>query len=105
MVLYSGFAVQDLIGTFDYLLQQGASIGTATRYIDDLENICILIGDNPRLGRRRPELQPGLRSFPVRSHIVFYREVGDHVQIARILHGHRDVSEKLFVGSDSPTET
>ena len=45
----------------------------------------------PELGRRREELSPRLRSFPVGRYIIFYRPLESGVEIARVLHGARDL--------------
>ena len=55
-------------------------------YSDQLEQAFATIGANPGIGRRRDELRPGLRSFPVGQHILFYRVDGSDVTVVRILH-------------------
>jgi toxin ParE1/3/4 len=45
----------------------------------------------PHLGRERPELSPGLRSFVVGHHVIFYRLFDSGVEIARVLDGVRDL--------------
>jgi len=41
------------------------------------------------MGRRRPEFGPGVRSFVVEKHVIYYRAEKE-LLIARILHGSRD---------------
>jgi len=38
----------------------------------------------------RPEFGVGVRSFAVENYVIYYRQEGDDVLIARILHGRRD---------------
>ena len=45
----------------------------------------------PHSGRSRDELQVGLRSLPIGSYIIFYREIEDGIEIVRALHGAQDV--------------
>ncbi len=45
----------------------------------------------PETGRRRDEIIPGLRSFPVRPYVVFFRAEEGTILVLRILHGRRDV--------------
>ena len=45
----------------------------------------------PLLGRERPELLPGLRSFVVGHHVVFYRPFDGGIEVARVLDGVRDL--------------
>ena len=47
------------------------------------------------LGRRRDELAPGLRSFPVGRYLIFYLLDSDCLRIVRVLHGARDI-DALF---------
>ncbi|MCC7382255.1 MAG: type II toxin-antitoxin system RelE/ParE family toxin [Deltaproteobacteria bacterium] len=46
-------------------------------------------------GRSREELGPSIHSFPVGDYIIFYRPVKGGIEIARILHGARDI-DALF---------
>lgn len=41
------------------------------------------------MGRLRPELGSGVRSFVVENYVIYYRHEDD-VLIARVLHGRRD---------------
>ncbi|HUT24093.1 MAG TPA: type II toxin-antitoxin system RelE/ParE family toxin [Sumerlaeia bacterium] len=53
-----------------------------------------LLADSPKMGRNRPELG-GVRSFPFRPYVIFYREAHEGVEIARVLHGARDIPSLL----------
>jgi toxin ParE1/3/4 len=41
-------------------------------------------------------LRSGLRSFPVRPHVVFYRLIGERPEIVRVLDGRRDI-DAIFI--------
>jgi toxin ParE1/3/4 len=46
------------------------------------------------VGRPRDELRPGLRSAPYKPYIVFFSYHDDEaVEIVRVLHGARDLTE------------
>jgi toxin ParE1/3/4 len=49
------------------------------------------LASKPKVGRERPEIGRGVRSYPEGSHIVFYREVGTVIEIAAIPHQAMDV--------------
>jgi toxin ParE1/3/4 len=49
----------------------------------------------PQLGRTRPELASGLRSFPVGRYVIFYMPTPKGVEIVRVLHGARDADSAL----------
>lgn len=64
----------------------------ADEVLDAIGHTCMLLAEQPKMGRARPELALELRSFPVaRSYLVYYRPVADGIQIARVLHGARDI--------------
>jgi toxin ParE1/3/4 len=86
-------ARRDLEEIHDYIAADSAA--AASRWIDRLERECQGLAEMPGMGRRRQDLAPGLRSFPVGTYVIFYREVEDGVQIVRVLHGARDI-ESLF---------
>jgi toxin ParE1/3/4 len=47
------------------------------------------------MGRSRPELAPGLRSFPLANTLSSYVPLPKGVEIVRVLHGARDVESIL----------
>ena len=47
------------------------------------------------MGQSRGDLMDGLRSFPVKPYIVFYRQEGDRLEIVRILHQSRDIENQF----------
>ena len=47
------------------------------------------------MGRRRDELLPTLRSFPVDDYLIFYRPIVEGIEVVRIVSGYRDL-EALF---------
>ena len=71
------------------------SPNAADRFIDLIEAGCLSLAQNPHMGRLRPDLRPGLRSFPVRNYLIFYMPMEDGIEIARVLSGFRDV-EGMF---------
>ena len=67
----------------------------AGKTLTAIERKCKMLARLPRLGRRREELAPGLRSFAVGSYVVFYRAMRGGVEIIRVLHGARDIASEL----------
>lgn len=45
----------------------------------------------PLMGRGRPELSPGVRSFVVGLHVIFYRLFDGGIEVAPVLDGVRDL--------------
>ena len=84
----SPLAERDLDEIWSYVAED-ANRTTADRLIDAIVDRFELLGEQPRMGRLRPEFGEGVRSFTVENHVIYYRHEGD-VLIARVLHGRRD---------------
>jgi len=54
------------------------------------------------LGRARPELAEGVRSFAVRDYVIFLRYGPDVIEIINVLEGHRDI-QAHSIGCDAGT--
>ncbi|MBV8531369.1 MAG: type II toxin-antitoxin system RelE/ParE family toxin [Candidatus Eremiobacteraeota bacterium] len=92
---YSPRASRDLRKIFQYHADH-AGIVVAKSLTDRVKTTLEgLIARNPRIGRLRPELNQGTRSFPVLPYVVFYRIDGRQVYVIRILHGHRNIKPPL----------
>lgn len=84
-------ADQDIEEIYDYAEQEyGAE--QAEAYTLELEMFLDQLVHNPEMGRRRDEIQSGLRSFPKGYHVIFYRILSDRIRIVRILHSRRDTT-------------
>ena len=67
------------------------NLRAANDQIDRIGEVFEMLVQNPLAGRERPELQMGLRSFPVGSFLVFYVPLSDGVEIVRIMSGRQDI--------------
>jgi toxin ParE1/3/4 len=67
----------------------------AARLLARFERQARKLASAPGIGRSRAELRPGLRSSVVGSYLIFYRAVPGGIEIARVLHGRRDVDAIL----------
>jgi toxin ParE1/3/4 len=63
----------------------------AHRFLDSLEEACEILAEQPLIGRPRPELGEGLRSFPVGNYLIFYTPALDGIDIVRVIYGGRDL--------------
>src|SRR5688572_20676747 len=50
-----------------------------------------LLAGNHNLGRARLEILQSIRSFPIKSYIVFYRPIKSGIEVIRILHSSQDI--------------
>ena len=67
----------------------------ADAFVDRLDAKLQLLAAQPALGRRREELAPGLRSFPMGRYVIFYEVIMDGIAVARILHSARDLGAQF----------
>jgi toxin ParE1/3/4 len=67
----------------------------ADRLVEQLRAICETLAASPELGKPRPEFAAGLRSYRAGNRFIFYFETASGIEIARVLHGARDLP-RLF---------
>ena len=65
----------------------------AVQFLSGLISRCQSYAYQPSRGERRPEMGPSLRCFSVSLYVVFYLQLADGVQEARVIHGARDIRE------------
>lgn len=78
-----------------YVFVESGSIETADRIIESLTARFSLLGSHPRAGRRRDDLRPGMRGFPVGEYVILYRVEGDDAVILRVIGGRMDIESIL----------
>ena len=92
-ILWRPQAQADLHEIWLYIAQDASYL--ADRFIDLIESGCGALAQNPLMGRLRPELAVGLRSFPIGNYLIFYMPSEDGIAIVRVMSGFRDV-DALF---------
>ena len=92
-VLRAPLAEQDLDEIWDFVANDNAA--AADRLIDTIAEKCQILAGQPEMGQARPELAPRLRSFSVGNYVIFFRPIEDGIEVARVIHGARDV-DALF---------
>lgn len=69
----------------------------ADESLDLIQSTVTLLGTQLEMGRARPELADGLRSFPTRTpYIIFYLPEPDGLLVVRVLHHARDIDAEYF---------
>lgn len=93
VVKYANTARADVALIVDTILQD--SVTGAESFLDDLERVVNLIGQYPLAGRKRTEVEAGVRSMPMGGYVVFYQPMKNSVVIVRVIHGARDIGSLL----------
>lgn len=72
-------------------------LNVANAYINSLRvTITDILALQPFIGRdRSQDLYTGILSFPVESHIIYYREISDGIEILAVLHQTQDPHQHL----------
>ena len=84
----------DLNDIWDYTADHWG-LDQAERYFHVLRQAIEAIARNPGRGRPCDEVRPGYRRYAVGSHMIFFRIVGDHIDIVRVLHQRMDFEQHL----------
>jgi len=90
-------ASRDLDEIADYFL--GRNIDAGERLFKQFNKKCQNLARFPRIGRSYSHIKPGLRGVLLDRYIIFYRLVGENIEILRVVSGRRDL-EALFANSD-----
>ena len=92
-------AETDLLEIWTYHAER--SMDGAERIVRKITAQYDTLGTFPNMGRPRPEIGPDYRRMPVGDYVIFYRILPDRVEIARVLHGSRDVASVFSIPEDA----
>ncbi len=88
-------AETDLDDISVYVVQESQSPERADQFLDRFTAFFARLTENPYLGRRRDDLRPGYRSFPVSDYVVIYRVADEGVLLLRLIRGSRDIPDLI----------
>ena len=95
-LLFSPAARRDLLAIAEYVSRQ-ASPETASRFVEQLIELCEKLGRFPNRTRKRPELGENLRSKPIGNYVIILRPNEKIVEIVRILHSRRRITPEMML--------
>ena len=84
----------DLIDIWNYIADDNEA--AADRMLDRIGGVLRMLSEQPKAGRERPELAPGLRSFPVGNYLLFYLPLPGGIDLVRVLSGYMDIGSDDF---------
>jgi len=93
-IIISPRAESDLSEIWHYISEDNPE--AAEGVLAKIKLTIINLANSPKMGHRRDNFSPGLRSFPVGLYLVFYREMRDRMEVVHVLHGARDITPGLF---------
>lgn len=83
----------DLIDIGDFIALDNRP--RAASFVAEIEAKIVEVGERPGSFQKRDELHKGLRHARHGRYLIFFIEVGDEVQIVRVIQGSRDLP-RLF---------
>ncbi|MEG3180051.1 type II toxin-antitoxin system RelE/ParE family toxin [Sphingomonas sp. LT1P40] len=92
-LVFSPAAEADLDDIWDYSADNWAP-DQADRYTDEIRDACKALASGAKRGRV-VDVRPGYLKLTTGSHIVYFRERGDRLEIVRILHVRQDSERHL----------
>ena len=89
-IFYTDSARADLIDAWLFVAEE--NLPAADRMLETIHEGIQLLAQQPFMGRERPELRVGLRSWPTSTpYILYYVVEPDGLTFIRVLHHARDV--------------
>lgn len=83
----------DIDGIWDYIASDNPD--AARKFVIALGEQFSMLDDHPKIGRACERLREGARRITLGNYVIFYRINSDHIEIARVLHGARDIDAIL----------
>ena len=87
-------AREDLHQIWEYIAERKPA--AADRIVSKLSRAFDLLTTFSGMGDDCADLGRGLRSWPVKPYLVFFRPTGGGIEVIRILHGARDLDASYF---------
>lgn len=93
-IIKQSLAEQDLIDIWLYSWQYWGE-QQADDYLDALEKVFHLLAEQPKLGRKREEFTPVVRTHLHAQHLIVYQVTNSGINLIRILHASMDITAQL----------
>jgi toxin ParE1/3/4 len=90
---FSPAAEADIEGIWDYSADNWGP-DQADRYTDEIRDACHAVAAGRKRGKL-VDLRPGYLKLSTGSHMIYFRDYGDWLEIVRVLHGRQDVERHL----------
>lgn len=90
---FSPAAEADIDDIWDYRAENWGP-DQADRYTDEIRDACHALASGRRQGRVA-DVRPGYQKIATGSHVIYFRDRGDRLEIIRVLHGMQDAHRHL----------
>lgn len=94
-IQFARSAQTDLLEAWIFIAEENPD--AANHVLDAIEREASILATQPLMGRARPELAEGVRSWPTSTpYILYYTVVADGIVVLRALHHARDVQQAII---------
>lgn len=88
-------ALDDLSAIWNYTFEEWSE-SQADKYYNLLLGFCQDLAEDPKLGKKYPEIDEDIFGGRIGKHIIFFRRLkADRIEIARIFHGSMDLKNRI----------
>lgn len=87
-------AKEDVLGIWEYVAKD--SVRSADALVERFEIAFRALSNSPDIGVARADLLEGLRSFPEGRFLIFYRHIGNTLDIVRVVAAARRITPVFF---------
>lgn len=91
----------DLLAIYNYIADNSGDV-RAERYLRRINDAVSYLAQQPMMGRARPEVEEGIRSFPCEEHVIFYVPIEDGVDLVRVIHAAMDLENAWKSAGNNP---
>ena len=92
-LVFTPAAQVDIEVIWDYTVEHWG-LEQADRYTDDIRDACYDLASGYRQGRPA-DVRHGYFKYLIGSHVIYFRDHTDRIEVVRILHGRMDVDRQL----------
>ncbi len=90
---FSPAAEADIDGIWNYSADNWGP-DQADRYTDEIQDACHVLASGRKRGRAT-NVRPGYLKYPTGSHVIYFRDRADRLEIVRVLHSAQDAERHL----------
>jgi toxin ParE1/3/4 len=94
---FTHLAIADIEAIWDYSAEIWGP-DQDDRYTDEIRDACHALAAGRKTGRL-VDVRPGYLKYTTGSHVIYFKDQMDRLEVIRILHGRQDVERHLQAGS------
>jgi toxin ParE1/3/4 len=92
---FAPLAISDIEAIWEYSAENWGP-DQADRYTDEIRDACYALAAGWKMGRS-VDVRPGYLKYGSGSHVIYFRETPEQLEVIRVLHGKQDVERHLHI--------